>query len=839
MSPLTVNPSNLSDVIEKNEFEESFQGKGLSPIQDLQDFQSKQDVVSPISFDSIQSNSTIDDPLSLNLQGHIQGNLQAQLQGQGQAQGVKKPKRRTIRQSRIVVNTKKVLDVDTFDSPELSDLPVSPLLGSFGSPMSRTSSFLRKPASIKDYEIVKPISKGAFGSVFLAKKRVTGDYYAIKVLKKADMIAKNQVTNIKAERMILTQLDSPYVVKLYYSFASKNHLYLVMEYLNGGDCASLLKAVGNLDENWTRQYISEMVLGLEFLHSKGIVHRDLKPDNLLIDCNGHLRLTDFGLSRMGFIGRRLDSKTRSSLRVNDLSMSCTNSVSAMNTNMNTNTNTNMNNTINTSTTSISTPSGNELGTSFGSSISHFNFPKSHHRKNSSASIISIKSTTFEEEENRFLGTPDYLSPECILGISRDVCVDWWAVGVILYEFVFGIPPFNAPSPQEIFENILARRIDWNEEFPLSTECRDLMDSLLMMDPADRLGSVSAEDVKNHPWFHGVQWTDLCFQEAKFIPKPKEIEDTDYFDTRGATFQKFDDEDEDEKAKSESSMDKLSVLETNNPDQGPSPTADINFGEFMYKNLPLLEQENQKLVKKLHSGFTGADIQKSKSLLQLRQMASSDVSLTLRKSSRIATPSESDSETPSSIHSSMHTMRRKRQSSAPLKLRSTGAKAALSPLATFALNKNATLLEQKPFKLDILIADTNPVAAKILQAYLTKLGCRCITVYNGSDALAVSMFDITFDVILLDSQMSDCTFFIFFYNLYIEMIVSGASIAKLIRLSNHINHSTPLVGMTMHDLSFEQSRYFDDVLMKPIPFDGLKQILMAIRSDPFSPRGVSF
>jgi serine/threonine protein kinase len=104
---------------------------------------------------------------------------------------------------------------------------------------------------------------------------MTGDYYAIKVLKKADMIEKNQVTNVRAERLILTQLDSPYVVRLYYSFQSKNHLYLVMEYLNGGDCASLLKAVGALDEKWARQYVSEMVLGLEFLHSKGIVHRYL------------------------------------------------------------------------------------------------------------------------------------------------------------------------------------------------------------------------------------------------------------------------------------------------------------------------------------------------------------------------------------------------------------------------------------------------------------------------------------------------------------------------------------------------------------------------------------
>ena len=138
-------------------------------------------------------------------------------------------------------------------------------------PLPRTT-----PTSIKDFDIIKPISKGAFGSVFLAKKKATGDYYAIKVLKKADMIAKNQITNVKAERMILMkQADSPFVAKLYFTFQSKDNLYLVMEYLNGGDCAALIKSLGCLPEEWTRSYIAEVVLGLEYLHLKGIVHRYL------------------------------------------------------------------------------------------------------------------------------------------------------------------------------------------------------------------------------------------------------------------------------------------------------------------------------------------------------------------------------------------------------------------------------------------------------------------------------------------------------------------------------------------------------------------------------------
>jgi serine/threonine-protein kinase RIM15 len=147
--------------------------------------------------------------------------------------------------------------------------PLSPRQTSTQPFSSRTT-----PTSIKDFDIIKPISKGAFGSVFLAKKKATGDYFAIKVLKKADMIAKNQITNVKAERMILMkQAESPFVTKLFFTFQSKENLYLVMEYLNGGDCAALIKSLGSLPEEWTKNYIAEVVLGLDYLHQRGVVHR--------------------------------------------------------------------------------------------------------------------------------------------------------------------------------------------------------------------------------------------------------------------------------------------------------------------------------------------------------------------------------------------------------------------------------------------------------------------------------------------------------------------------------------------------------------------------------------
>ena len=144
------------------------------------------------------------------------------------------------------------------------------------SPRMPSVSISSRPTapSIRDFDVIKPISKGAFGSVYLTKKKLTGDYYAIKVLKKADMIAKNQVTNVRAERAILmAQGESPFLAKLFFTFQSKDYLYLVLEYCPGGDCAALIKTMGGIPETWARQYLAEVTYGLESLHRHGIIHR--------------------------------------------------------------------------------------------------------------------------------------------------------------------------------------------------------------------------------------------------------------------------------------------------------------------------------------------------------------------------------------------------------------------------------------------------------------------------------------------------------------------------------------------------------------------------------------
>ncbi|XP_058227580.1 probable serine/threonine protein kinase IREH1 isoform X1 [Rhododendron vialii] len=325
--------------------------------------------------------------------------------------------------------------------------------------------------SIDDFEIIKPISRGAFGRVFLAKKRTTGDLFAIKVLKKADMIRKNAVESILAERDILISVRNPFVVRFFYSFTCRENLYLVMEYLNGGDLYSLLRNLGCLDEDVARVYIAEVVLALDYLHSLRVVHRDLKPDNLLIAHDGHIKLTDFGLSKVGLIN---------------------------------------------STDDLSGPAAS--GTTL---------------LGEDETQLSISEHQRDRQKKRSaVGTPDYLAPEILLGTGHGASADWWSVGVILFELIVGIPPFNAEHPQSIFDNILNRKIPWPrvpEE--MSYEAQDLIDQLLTEDPQQRLGARGASEVKQHPFFRDINWDTLARQKAAFVPSSESVLDTSYFTSR--------------------------------------------------------------------------------------------------------------------------------------------------------------------------------------------------------------------------------------------------------------------------------------------------------------------
>lgn len=162
-----------------------------------------------------------------------------------------------------------------------------------------TTSKTTKLPDIRDFCIIKPISRGAYGKVFLGYKKNQADVmYAIKVMKKSDMINKNMVNQVMNERNALALTKSPFCVQLYYSLQTDTSVYLVMEYMVGGDFKSLLSVYGYFDEQMAVFYVAEITLALEYLHKHNIIHRDIKPDNMLISHQGHMKLTDFGLSRV-------------------------------------------------------------------------------------------------------------------------------------------------------------------------------------------------------------------------------------------------------------------------------------------------------------------------------------------------------------------------------------------------------------------------------------------------------------------------------------------------------------------------------------------------------------
>jgi microtubule-associated serine/threonine kinase len=181
-----------------------------------------------------------------------------------------------------------------------------------------TSLEQRKKPTEEDFEELKLISNGAYGAVYLVRHRLNAERYAMKKIKKHNLILRNQVQQVFTERDIMTFTDNPFVVALICTFESKKHLCMVMEYVEGGDVATLIKNMGPLPLDMARVYFAETTLAVEYLHSYGIIHRDLKPDNLLITSMGHVKLTDFGLSKVGlmnckYIKKNLDLLSHFSL----------------------------------------------------------------------------------------------------------------------------------------------------------------------------------------------------------------------------------------------------------------------------------------------------------------------------------------------------------------------------------------------------------------------------------------------------------------------------------------------------------------------------------------------
>ncbi|KAL4499268.1 hypothetical protein ABPG72_006854 [Tetrahymena utriculariae] len=323
----------------------------------------------------------------------------------------------------------------------------------------------RQKITTNDFEPLTIIGKGAFGEVRICRCKLTGEIVAVKKMKKSEMVFKNQVGHVRAERDVLASANIPWIVELKYSFQDKKYLYLVMEFIEGGDLMTLLMEKDILSETEAKFYIAETILAVEAVHKMNYIHRDLKPDNILMTADGHIKLSDFGLCKEADISPKIDFGRR------DLREENGNSTEAALTNLH-----------------------------------------------------QINKERFNRNRQKLystVGTPDYIAPEVFTNQGYNETVDWWSVGVILYEMLVGYPPFNSDDPKTTCMKILKWRkyLDIPKEVNLSVPAQDLIRRLLT-DANERLGVNGVQEIKIHPFFQGIDWKNIRGSKSPYIPEIK-------------------------------------------------------------------------------------------------------------------------------------------------------------------------------------------------------------------------------------------------------------------------------------------------------------------------------
>lgn len=297
---------------------------------------------------------------------------------------------------------------------------------------------------LKHFKPIRPLGSGDTGSVHLVELRDTGELFAMKAMDKAVMLSRNKVHRACMEREIMAMLDHPFLPTLYASFQTKTHVCLITDFAPGGELFMLVdrQPMKVLREDAVRFYVAEVVVSLEYLHCQGVIYRDLKPENLLLQSDGHLLLTDFDLSYLASCKPQLVKNAELSKRKRKM-------------------------------------------------------------KNEPPPTFVAEPTM---ASNSFVGTEEYIAPEIITGTGHSSAVDWWALGILLYELLYGHTPFRGKNRQNTFAKILHKDLTFPSSIPASLAARQLIHRLLHRDPANRLGSKrGANEIKQHPFFRGIHW----------------------------------------------------------------------------------------------------------------------------------------------------------------------------------------------------------------------------------------------------------------------------------------------------------------------------------------------
>ncbi|KAM7177441.1 cAMP-dependent protein kinase catalytic subunit PRKX [Macrochelys suwanniensis] len=306
------------------------------------------------------------------------------------------------------------------------------------SPAGSGSPALPEPHACKleDLETLATVGTGTFGRVHLVKEKMAKRYFALKVMSIPDVIRLKQEQHVHNEKSVLKEVNHPFLIRLFWTYHDERFLYMLMEYVPGGELFSYLRNMGRFNNSTGLFYSAEIICAIEYLHSKEIVYRDLKPENILLDKEGHIKLTDFGFAK------KLVDRTWT-----------------------------------------------------------------------------------------LCGTPEYLAPEVIQSKGHGRAVDWWALGILIFEMLSGFPPFFDDNPFGIYQKILAGKIDFPRHLDLYV--KDLIKKLLVVDRTRRLGNMKngADDAKRHRWFRSIDWDAVPQRKLKppIVPKVSNDGDTSNFE----------------------------------------------------------------------------------------------------------------------------------------------------------------------------------------------------------------------------------------------------------------------------------------------------------------------
>ena len=280
----------------------------------------------------------------------------------------------------------------------------------------------------RDFQLHHIIGKGGFGKVWKLEHKRSGAHYAMKEMSKARVLSKKSVVSVMNERELLTVLRHSFIVNMHFAFQDRENLYLVTDFMPGGDLRFHLSRLHTFTQEQSRFLVACILTGLGYIHSQNVIHRDIKPENLVLDSRGYVRITDFGIARVYYPDNARESS----------------------------------------------------------------------------------------------GTPGYMAPEVICQQPHSFAVDYFAVGVLLYEFMTGKRPYPGRTRKEIKEQVISRQATVaNEHLPEGWDqsVLDLINRLLQRKPINRLGNNGLLEVKTHPWFSGFAWSELEGKnlQAPFVP----------------------------------------------------------------------------------------------------------------------------------------------------------------------------------------------------------------------------------------------------------------------------------------------------------------------------------